>query len=229
MIVFVFCHCNDKPTTSSYQIQNLIALGSTFIELVAAWLLSSCFNPLLRCASVTFIARLVAAPRCTLAPFVPQLPASFAISTMADTGGDLSPPFSPFLSPWARCFLSPPTLCPLVAGTASPSFDNNHVKEALADQAFVEAATGAVSPSFDNNHIEEALSDPVFVEAVKSAEETYQRKKKALPKYALDPNLPKVRQELIVDCFHHNVSLSSSSIHSNIISTDSPTLPKTST
>ena len=36
---------------------------------------------------------------------------------------------------------------------------------------------------------------------MKSAEDTHQRKKKALPKYALDPNLPKVRQELIVDCF----------------------------
>ena len=160
--------------------------------------LSSCFNP-----SVPFVAQLVAAPRCALAPFVPQLPASFAISTMADTGGNSSSPFSP-LSPWARRFLSP---CPLVAGAASPSFDNDHIiEEALADPAFVEAATGAVSPSFNNNHIKEALSDPAFVEAVKSAEDTHQRKKKALPKYALDPNLPKVRQELIVDCFCHNVS-----------------------
>ena len=185
--------------------------------------LSSCFNP-----SVPFVAQLVAAPRCALAPFVPQLPASFAISTMADTGGNSSSPFSP-LSPWARRFLSP---CPLVAGAASPSFDNDHIiEEALADPAFVEAATGAVSPSFDNNHIEEALSDPAFVEAVKSAEDTHQRKKKALPKYALDPNLPKVRQELIVDCllFSSQRLISSSSIHSNTISTDSPTLPKTST
>lgn len=121
---------------------------------------------------------------------------------MADTGGNPSSPFSPFLSPWARRFLSPLPLSPLVAGAAIPSFDIDHIiEEALADRSFVEAATGAVSPSFDNNHIEEALSDPAFVEAVKSAEDTHQRKKKALPKYALDPNLPKVRQELIVDCF----------------------------
>ncbi len=120
-------------------------------------------------------------------------------------------------------------LCPLAAGAASSSFDNNHIEEALADWAFVEAAMGAVSPSFDNNHIEEALSDPAFVEAVKAAEETHQRKKKVLPKYALDPNLPKVRQELIVDCFCHNFSLSLSSIHRYTISTDSPTLPTTST
>jgi hypothetical protein len=51
-------------------------------------------------------------------------------------------------------------------------------------------AADAVSPSLDNNHIKEALADPVFVEAVKAAEET-QRKKKVLPKYVLDPNLPK--------------------------------------
>jgi hypothetical protein len=149
---------------------------------------------------------------------------------MADTGGNSSSLFSPFLSPWARRFLSPPTLCPLVAGAASPSFDIDHIiEEALADRSFVEASTGAVSPSFDNNHIKEALSDPAFVEAVKSAEDTQQRKKKALPKYALNPNLPKVRQELIVDCFSSQRLIFSSSIHSNTISTESPTLPKTST
>ena len=60
-------------------------------------------------------------------------------SMMADTGGDLSPPFSPFalfvLSPWAHG-LSPPILCPLAAGAASLFLNNNHIEEALADPAF---------------------------------------------------------------------------------------------
>jgi hypothetical protein len=64
------------------------------------------------------------------------------------------------------------------------------------------------SPSYDSNHINEALNDLAFVQAVKAAKEKQQlqqlngivetkesvaKEKKALPKYALDPKLPKVR------------------------------------
>jgi hypothetical protein len=63
-------------------------------------------------------------------------------------------------------------------------------------------------PSYDSNHIDEALADPAFVQAMKAAKEKQQlqqldgivetkesvaKERKGLPKYALDPKLPKVR------------------------------------
>ena len=90
MIVFVFGRCNARePTTISYQIQNLIALGSHFyrtrccaalqpllslLQPVAVLHFDTlrrfchCFNPSPSCALAPFVAQLVTAPRCALAP-----------------------------------------------------------------------------------------------------------------------------------------------------------------